>query len=168
MAGASPAIGSYGSSPDSAPPDRLETLSGKTLSLSSFQGKWLLINVWAPWCPRCKMEFPLLNELDAMSDLAVVGLAADYGIDPASVSAALARYPTRFPQVLAGSLRDPDSIVRRLTDARYVPMSYLYTPEGDLAMTIPGAVSKRAILDRISAHPKPAAAAPAKKSSKRK
>ncbi|VAV92595.1 Thiol:disulfide oxidoreductase TlpA [hydrothermal vent metagenome] len=36
---------------------------GKTVSLSDFKGKPLLVNIWATWCAPCVVEMPMLDEL---------------------------------------------------------------------------------------------------------
>lgn len=41
---------------------KYEDLDGKEVLLSSFEGKYILINFWATWCTPCINEFPLLNE----------------------------------------------------------------------------------------------------------
>lgn len=40
-----------------------QTLDGKTLKLSDYAGKVVLVNIWAPWCAPCKMETPSFVEL---------------------------------------------------------------------------------------------------------
>lgn len=40
-----------------------ETFEGAPLSLSDWQGKWVLVNFWATWCAPCKKEMPMLSEL---------------------------------------------------------------------------------------------------------
>ncbi|MBQ9780211.1 MAG: TlpA family protein disulfide reductase [Clostridia bacterium] len=35
---------------------------GKTVKLSDFRGKPVVINFWATWCPPCKAELPDFNE----------------------------------------------------------------------------------------------------------
>jgi thiol-disulfide isomerase/thioredoxin len=37
--------------------------SGKTVKLSDFRGKTLLVNLWATWCVPCRKEMPALDEL---------------------------------------------------------------------------------------------------------
>lgn len=37
--------------------------SGNDVSLSSFQGKTILLNFWATWCAPCREEMPSLNNL---------------------------------------------------------------------------------------------------------
>lgn len=36
----------------------LTTLEGKTVRLSDYAGKVVLVNIWAPWCAPCKIEMP--------------------------------------------------------------------------------------------------------------
>lgn len=120
----------------------LTDTNGKTQRLSDYKGKWVLVNFWAPWCPRCKMEFPLLNDLDARKDFVVLGVAMDYGLDQSSVHTSISRYNLRYPQVLAGNRKDPDSPAHQVGPVDFYPTSYLYAPDGELVMFIPGVVSE--------------------------
>jgi thiol-disulfide isomerase/thioredoxin len=48
--------------------------------LASFQGKPLLLNIWATWCAPCVKELPSLQRLaGAMPGLQVVALSVDKG-----------------------------------------------------------------------------------------
>ncbi len=119
---------------------------GKTLRLSDFHGKWVLINFWAPWCPRCWMEFPILNDLDARKDFVVIGMAMDYGGDEKSVYSYIDRYSMRYPQVMGGNRQDARSPAFQVGPVDFYPTSYLYDPSGELVMYIPGLVSKQKML----------------------
>lgn len=146
---------------------------GKTVQLSDHKGKWVLVNFWAPWCPRCKMEFQELNDLDARPDFVVIGVAMDYGIDEASVHSTIKRFNLRFPQIIGGNRRDADSPAMQVGPVDYYPTSYLYAPDGEIVMFIPGIISKQKIIAFTERHqqanptavarsePQPAAAAAA-------
>ena len=46
-----------------APDFTLETLEGKTVTLSDLNGEVVLINFWATWCPPCRAEMPAIQEV---------------------------------------------------------------------------------------------------------
>lgn len=46
-----------------APPLVLKDLKGRTLRLSDYKGKVVLLNFWATWCPPCRAEVPDLVEM---------------------------------------------------------------------------------------------------------
>ena len=63
-----------------APDFTLESLDGKTVHLSDFRGKGVLLNFWATWCQPCKIEMPWFAELQKQygpQGLQIVGVAMD-------------------------------------------------------------------------------------------
>ena len=46
-----------------APEFALPTLTGDTLRLSDFGGKWLVLDFWASWCPDCRQDVPNIQRL---------------------------------------------------------------------------------------------------------
>ena len=66
-----------------APDFTAKDLNGKTVSLSAFKGKVVLLNFWATWCPPCRAEMPSLNKLYNMlkpRGLEVVAVSTDRSI----------------------------------------------------------------------------------------
>jgi len=54
--------------------------SERTVGLSDFRGRFVLLNVWATWCGPCREEMPSLDRLQAMlggPDFVVVPLSID-------------------------------------------------------------------------------------------
>jgi thiol-disulfide isomerase/thioredoxin len=63
-----------------APDFSLQSLDGRTLRLSDFRGKAVLLNFWATWCGPCKIEMPWFVELQnqyASQGFQIVGVAMD-------------------------------------------------------------------------------------------
>jgi thiol-disulfide isomerase/thioredoxin len=59
-----------------APDFEWTDLGGKTLRLSSYRGKVVVVNFWATWCPPCREEMPALQRV-AASEPDVVVLEVD-------------------------------------------------------------------------------------------
>lgn len=45
------------------PQFKISNLQGKIFDLSEKKGKVVIINFWAKWCPTCREELPILNEI---------------------------------------------------------------------------------------------------------
>lgn len=65
---------------DPLPPLETTSLSGQAVVTDSYQGRALVLNLWATWCPPCRAEMPYLQELsEEYGDrgLSVVGISVD-------------------------------------------------------------------------------------------
>jgi peroxiredoxin len=62
-----------------APPFSLKALDGKTISLSDFKGKPVLLVFWATWCPSCREGITLLEKfsIGKRDQLTILLLAID-------------------------------------------------------------------------------------------
>lgn len=76
---------------------------GTPVPMQQYQGKPVLVNFWATWCPPCVDEMPELNELQhelGAEKLQIVGI----GIDSASNIAEFAKkHNITYPLLVAGS-----------------------------------------------------------------
>ena len=48
----------FGQEVRTAPPLALKNLQGRTIRLSDYKGKVVLLNFWTTWCPPCRAEIP--------------------------------------------------------------------------------------------------------------
>lgn len=75
---------------------------GTPLPMQTLQGKPLLLNFWATWCPPCVDELPLLSDFyreHQAKGWQVLGLAVD---QLAPVQRFLRQTPVAFPVAMAG------------------------------------------------------------------
>lgn len=63
-----------------APDFALKDVNGKTVHLSDYRGKVVLLDFWATWCGPCKMEIPWFMEFERKykdRGFAVLGVSMD-------------------------------------------------------------------------------------------
>lgn len=137
------------------PPEFIgQTLDGKTISLSELTGKVVLLNFWASWCPDCRPEMPMFDQLHrhfASQGLAVVGINFREG------KSAVQRYAKElgltFPLVL-----DPKGEINASYGVIGLPTTFLIGRNGQaVALAIGprewGDTSARALIQALLAEP---------------
>jgi thiol-disulfide isomerase/thioredoxin len=84
-----------------APAFSAETLDGREVALSDFEGRVVLLDFWATWCPPCVASLPHLESLHrAHADEGLVVLGVNQEPDqPERVRAFLRRHDVTFPSV---------------------------------------------------------------------
>jgi peroxiredoxin len=63
-----------------APDFQLKALDGRTIRLSDYRGKAVVLNFWATYCGPCKIEMPWFEELQKQytaQGLVIIGVAQD-------------------------------------------------------------------------------------------
>lgn len=58
--------------PEFSLPDLMDPAA--TVQGSSFRGQWVLLNVWGTWCVECRVEHPVLLDLQREGKVTIVGL----------------------------------------------------------------------------------------------
>ena len=80
----------------------LKDSGGRQRKMSEWQGKILLINFWATWCPPCVSEMPelvaLQNDL-ASKNLQVIGIGID---SPSNIREFAEKHQISYPLLLGG------------------------------------------------------------------
>jgi thiol-disulfide isomerase/thioredoxin len=78
--------------PDRLLERRIRSLDGKSFRLADFEGKVLVINVWASWCGPCRQEVPEYESVRkdyAGRNVQFIGLTPE---DPAEATASVNRF----------------------------------------------------------------------------
>jgi peroxiredoxin len=114
---------------DQAPDFTLQTLDGKTVSLSDYRGQPVVINFWASWCNPCREEFPMFRQQLADHRGKFVLLGIDYHNDIASDAKKFAKSQRATWPTLA----DSDNAVALAYGVRPVPQTFFIKRDGTIA-----------------------------------
>ncbi len=114
-----------------APDFTLPDTNGVNVSLSSFKGKYLLVDFWASWCGPCIKEVPNVQKLYAdfhSKGFEILGVSLDK--DKASWTRALRTKPLPWTQV--SDLKYWKSMVVPLFNISGIPYTLLLDKEGKI------------------------------------
>ena len=130
-----------------APDFQLNNLDGQSTSLSSLQGKPVLINFWATWCSPCRIEMPYIQQIyDEWSDKGLVILAINIGESSSEVSEFMKSYNLSFPVLL-----DTKGDVAEKYNIRGIPTTFFIDKDGIIQEKKIGAFqNKTQIEERLS------------------
>lgn len=120
-----------------APELSLANLDGETQSLAEFEGKVVLVNNWATWCPPCKAEMPSLkkfHDAHAEEGFTVIGVEAGDGVE--EVLAFAQSYDLTFPVWL-----DPHGAALDAFKNGSLPNSYVIDRTGTVRLAWTGEIS---------------------------
>lgn len=128
-------------------PDRaLPVLGGSGEGeIADYRGDWVLVNLWASWCPPCRDEAPALERwwrAHRREGVTVLGMNVQDNSEDAL--AFVDEFHTTYPQLR--SVGDERSEAFGSTG---VPENFLVDPKGRLALILRGAVDERILRESV-------------------
>lgn len=107
----------------------VKEVSGKTFSMASERGKVVLVNLWATWCPPCRLEMPLLEKeiwekYKGNPDFVMVAIARQQS------EATIATFEKQHREFTYPLAYDPQRAVYKKFAAAGIPRSYVVGKDG--------------------------------------
>jgi len=137
-----------------APEFTATTLTGSTLSFSSYRGKVVVLNFWGSWCVPCREEASTLSAVAARYQPSGVSFL---GVDVRDTTASAEAFARSF-HVAYPSVSDPGSVITQDFTATVpiagTPTTLVIDRTGHVAGAVFGAVTYpelTAILTRVTA-----------------
>ena len=123
------------------PTAQVVDLSGVPVDLQVRDGRPMVLNLWATWCPPCRREMPMMMEIaQAQEDVDI--LFANQGETLESIGVFLEK--SRLPGT--GILRDPHSELMQEYGLLGMPSTLFFAANGSLHAVQTGEMSRAALL----------------------
>jgi len=111
--------------------------TGKAHKISEWQGKVLLVNFWATWCPPCVAEMPELEQLQAdrgSKGLQIIGIGID---SPSNIREFAEKHKITYP-LLVGGLQGTEVSRGFGNESGGLPFTVLIGADGSVKQTYMG------------------------------
>jgi len=119
----------------------LTDINGSKQNLSQYQGKIIVLNFWATWCPPCREEMPELSQLHQEyknRNVVVLGVAED---ELAPVKEYLQLSPVAYPVFIAEN-ESADLGMHLGNDKSVLPYTVIIGADGNVIDTFFGRINK--------------------------
>lgn len=127
--------------PEFALPDLLKP--GETVRSADYKGRWLLINMWATWCPPCYTEHPVLVDIAREGKVTLLGV--NYKDDDEKARQWLAELGNPYVAVAV------DKMASAAIDygVYKAPESFLVNPDGVIVHKVVGIITPDMWRDKL-------------------
>ncbi len=128
-----------------------QDIHGKSVTLSEYKGKVILLDFWATWCPPCRKEIPGFIEMYntyKSRGLVVIGVSMDDAEDISDVKRFAGQIKMNYP-ILLGAGREED--LKPAFGELPLPMSFVIARDGRICARHDGLTAKEQVEREITA-----------------
>ena len=126
-----------------------QTPDGKVVDTKNWQGKVLVVNFWASWCPPCVEEMPALDKLQQeylQKNILFVGIGID---SPSNIREFLQKTPVSYPIVIGGL--EGSNLSKQMGNSQgALPYTVIISPNGKSTYTKLGKISEEELRKAIN------------------
>jgi thioredoxin-dependent peroxiredoxin len=132
-----------------APDFQLNSLDGKTIKLSALRGKPVMLDFWATWCPYCRAERPLIQQVYndwqskglEMWTIDIIGSTANE--TAANLASFMSSNSYSFPVLLDAN----NYQTTKAYNIKYTPTNFLIDKDGIIRKITIGPFANKAAFD---------------------
>ena len=124
----------------------LKDVNGIDVKLASFEGKVIIFNFWATWCPPCKVEIPDLIELQREYPDQLVILGIDVRDEFTRVKPFADSMKVNYPLLDANNRQDVEDAFSPMWG---LPTTVIVGPDGKVAKRHSGIATKEQLKEYV-------------------
>ena len=124
----------------------LKSVDGKTIKLSDYKGKVVIIDFWATWCPPCRKGIPDLISIqkDYKNKFVIIGISLDAEKTIKDVPGFVKSYGINYPIVYGD-----EKVVTAYGGIQSIPTAFVIDKKGNVVDRHIGLVSKEIYMNKI-------------------
>jgi peroxiredoxin len=134
--------GIAGESAPLAPGFTVRALDGRSVRLSDYKGKAVVLDFWATWCAPCRASLPHLNEVQgrfSKQGLVVLGISVD-DAEPAEVRQFADKLGLKFRMAMAD-----ERVLDLYGPIRTIPTTFFINRKGEVTRRVVGYIDSETL-----------------------
>jgi peroxiredoxin len=131
-----------------APAFKLKTIKNEDFDFAELKGKFVVLNLWATWCATCVYEIPEFIKLhQSSSGTNVKVISINFAEKQNKVERYIKEKKITFPVLLDGY-----GYTTGRYKVKYIPATFLISPDGIIQEKIVGLITQEIIENKINGY----------------